>query len=229
MNTATPMLGAQFSADRLLRKYAHFEDPAPIVPPAQPPAPPATEPPTDPAWLPDRLKRATAAGAEAERKKVLEELGVEDPAADAQLLKAAKAKREADKTEVERLAGETAKEKERADKLQTELDRERQQRITDRRDSAIKAKAANAHDLDAVLEWASRPANADLFKKTVGDDGLIDDKAVEALIAAARKNAAYLFKVGGVGSPPLSGGRPTQGNADAEKRAARTSQRTIRG
>ena len=49
-----------------------------------------------------------------------------------------KAKREADKTEVERLAGETAKETKRADELQAQLDTMKAERLLEKRDGALK-------------------------------------------------------------------------------------------
>lgn len=91
--------------------------PAPIVtsPPAATPPPPlpAVTPPADPTWLPDRLARAE----EQARLKVLEELGVKDPAKAKKLLEdAAKAEEDA-KSQGQKL-GETTKtlEQERAER-----------------------------------------------------------------------------------------------------------------
>lgn len=164
------------------------------------------------------------------RKKVYEEIGVDDPLTDKELLAAAKAKREADKTEAQKAVAAAAKEKERADKAEAELAAERQQRIIDRRDRAIEAAAtaARAEIPSDVLAWAEKHA-PDALAKTVDSDGLVAEKGVKDLLEACRKARPGWFKAGGVGSPGHGGGRARDLGADAEKRARATNQRSIRG
>lgn len=161
----------------------------------------------------DRIAGETRQRAtEAARKKLLEELGIEDPAADAELLKAARAQREADKTEMQKAAESATKAIERAEKAEAALAAERSERILDRRNSKIEAKAGQAHDVKAVLEWATRSENAALLAKTVNEDGTVNEKAVDTLIAECQKNAAHLWKRGGVGSPSNQLGRVPTGD-----------------
>lgn len=165
----------------------------------------------------DRLARQSGS----ERKKLLEELGVEDVTNDAELLKAARAKREADKTEAERLAGEAQKAATRAEQAEQALEAERLARRIDRRDSAIQrlstsdkdekgAALPSAVDSLSVLDWARRDGNKALLDATLNEDGTVNDKSVKALVDKARKDASYLFAqpdTRRVGTPSHNGGR----------------------
>lgn len=147
---------------------------------------------------------------------LLKELGVEKPDDLKALVTKTREQEEAQKTEAQKALERAEKAEARAQEAEARAQSIEAQRILDRRDNAIRAKAGQAHDIDAVLEWANRPANADLLKKTVGDDGAVSEKAVDELIAAAQKNAAYLWKKGGVGSPSNSNGRVPTGTKPAK-------------
>lgn len=180
----------------------------------------------NPAWLPERLKRAE----EAARKKMLADLGIEDPDTAKKLLADAKKRADDEKSESQKALEKAEAAAKRAAELEEQLKTERQQRVLDRRDGAIRTKAANAHDVDAVLEWANRAANKALLDKTVNAEGIVDDKAIDALIEACRKGAPHLFKAkSGVGSPSTQGGSTPDADKNAKTRAAQELQHTIRG
>jgi HSP90 family molecular chaperone len=106
-----------------------------------------------------------------------------------------------------------AAERER-DEARIERDKERAERVIDRRNNAITAAAAKAHNPQDVILWAESDGKEHL-EKVVKDDGSIDDAAVKALVAACQKAKSYLFGVTGPGSPSNRDGRPP--SADAER------------
>lgn len=167
------------------------------------------------------------------RKKVYEEIGVDDPLTDKELLAAAKAKREADKTEVERLAGETAKERERREKLEQEYADFKAGVETERRTTALNTAVKDAltkanAKADKVLKLL-RADHADLLDTVLKEDGTVDEKKLTAVVDAARKSYPEDFGRGGVGSPSNSGGKAPNLGADAAKRASQLNQSRIRG
>ena len=171
----------------------------------------------------EMIKERLARQSGSERKKLLEELGIEDVTGDAELLKAARAKREADKTELERLAGEAQKAKALAEQAAADLEAERLARRIDRRDTAIQQAALTgkddkgaalppAIDAQSVLEWARRDGNKALLDSTLNDDGTVNDKGVKALVDKARKDAGHLFaqpENRRIGTPSHNVGRGT--------------------
>ena len=204
----------------LLKRYAWFEDPA-APPPAPPTPPPATPPEPDggnggedeekpimsTARLHERLERERAA----ERKKLYAELGIEDPTADAELLKSARQQREASQSEVEKAqAAKAAAEKTAAD-LKTQLEQERLARLHETRDRALErlltAQKVKSERLSALLNLLNSD-HADALAKATGDDGTLDEKALGKVADEARKAYPEWFGSGGVGSPSLTGGKP---------------------
>ena len=212
---------AQISA--YLRRYARFEGEAP--PPPAAPATPTDTPPANggtgeaktftQADLDKYASEARKSARSAAVSDLLKELGVEKPDDLKALVTKTREQEEAQKTEAQRALERAEKAEQRAKDAEERATQIEAQRVLDRRDSAIRAKSSQAHDIAAVLEWANRPANAELLKKTVGDDGTVSEKAVDELIAAAQKNAAYLWKKGGVGSPSNSNGRVPTGKKPA--------------
>ncbi len=166
----------------------------------------------------DRLiGEARQKASDSARKKAFAEAGIDDIAIDAELLKTARAKREADKTEVERLAGLTAKEKERADKAEADLKTFQEQVETDMR----RARLTNAVK-DALTKANAKPdkvlallqvQHADALAAVLKDDGMVDDAQVTKLVEVARTAYPEDFGHGGVGSPSLTGGRPATAQA----------------
>lgn len=182
----------------------------------------------------DRLiGEARQKAADSTRKKVLAEMEIEDPDGDKELLKAAKARREADKTEVERLAGEAAKDKTRAENAEKELksfqEKVDAERRTDRLNTAVKDALAKANaKADKVLKLL-RADHAALLDAVLKDDGAVDEKALAKVVDAARRDYAEDFGRGGVGSPGHGNSKPSQPGADAAKRASQLNQSRIRG
>ena len=210
---------ASVRPDVLLRKYAWFEDPAPAPNPPPDPAPSPDPKPEDKKFTQADMDRVAGSTRTEARKTALtdflKELGFDKPDDLKTLVKSAKEQDEAKKTEAQKLAdAKTQAEKER-DEAKAALESERQQRLIDRRDSAIRTRASKAYDVNDVLAWAQRADNKALLDKTVKDDGTVDEKAVDALIAACEKNAAHLWKRGGVGSPSNNNGR--EAPADPKK------------
>jgi hypothetical protein len=223
-----------------LRRIVWFEGeggggapPAPAPAPSPAPAPnPAPEPEKQ---LPQSEVDRLVGGARKEGKQAaltdfLKELGFDKPDELKALVAAHQQQQEAAKTEVQKLADKaTAAELER-DTLKADLEAERQQRIIDKRNSAIQQAAQGGKDdkgsalpstVDplGVLEWAQREANKPLLDAAMDEDGAVNDKGVKALVDAARKNAAHLFAQADtrqLRTPSFSGGRTTQ---DSDKQA----------
>lgn len=137
-------------------------------------------------------------------KKLREKIGIEDEDADAELLKAAKAKREADKSEVERLAGETEKEKQRADKALADLEAERAEHRLERLDTLLNAalKDAGAKDVELSLIGLKARKAKDV-EALLDADGKVDGTKVTALVTAAK--AAYPDQFGLKSTVPGTG------------------------
>jgi len=140
---------------------------------------------------------------------LLKELGF-DKADDLKaVVQSAKAKAEADLSAAEKSEAARLKAEKERDEAKTALESEKAARLIDKRNDALMAAAAKAGALDAkdVLRWAG-DESADALKATLKDDGALDDKAVDALVAAAKKAKPHYFGVGAPGSPSLSGGKP---------------------
>jgi multidrug efflux pump subunit AcrA (membrane-fusion protein) len=196
---------------------------APVTPPVTPPAPNGGNGEPEKkfsqaeveAMIKDRIDRRD----NSERKKLLEKLGIDDEDADAELLKAAKAKREADKTEVERLAGETAKETKRADELQAQLDTMKAERLLEKRDGALKD-ALTALNIKKDRAQAAlsllRVEQAAALAAAVDAEGNVSEKALTKLAEDAKKAYPEWFGGAGVGSPSNAGGRASTGKANVK-------------
>lgn len=198
----------------LLRRYAWFEGEAgSTTPEAQTPSTTVT-PPVNGGN--DEGKKFTQAeldkyagergvkAAEAARKKLLEKFGIEDEDADAELLKAAKAKREADKSEVEKAAKAVETEKQRADKLAAELEAERAEHRLERLDTLLNAalKDAGAKDVELSLIGLKARKAKDV-EALLDADGKVDGTKVTALVTAAK--AAYPDQFGLKSTVPGTG------------------------
>ena len=207
---------------------------APATPPVTPPVPNGGNGEADKkfsqadveALIKERLSRRD----DSERKKLLEKLGIEDEDADAELLKTAKAKREADKTEVERLASEAAKSAKRAEDAETLLAQERAQRVSERRDGMLK-------DALATLGIKKERASSALKLLTVEQadaltaaikDGNVDEKAIAKIAEESKKAYPEWYGSGGVGSPSNAGGRVPSPDAATKNKATADLRSAIR-
>lgn len=180
-----------------------------------PPSPPA---PTPPAPTPPPAKPTAAeiqAAKEAAVADLLKAAGVKTVEELTASVKAAKDAETAGQTELQRVQGsltdvqgKLAQAAEEAARLTTALAAEKQGRINDRRDAAIKAAATNkkAIDVTDVLEHATKLP--DHLAKTVKEDGSIDDAAVVALVEEVKKAKPHFF-TNPKGTPSLQGGRIT--------------------
>lgn len=163
----------------------------------------------------DRIASDTRAKAtEAARKKVLAELGIEDPDADKALLADAR-KRKADEqtaTEKETVAREKAEK--RAAELESTLETERANRLSERRDDKLKDALMSAkvkpEKVKSVLTLLS-VEQADALTAAIKEGGMIDDKALVKIAEEAKKEYPEWFGNAGPGSPSLQNGRVPQG------------------
>ena len=160
----------------------------------------------------DRLARQSGS----ERKKLLEEIGIEDVATDTEILKSAKAKREADKSETQKaLDAKIAAETER-DTLKAQVEDLRLTRLADQRDDALKTalatlkiKPERVKTMLSLLKNDEDTAES-LLALIDGDSGTAlepTDKRLVKIADDAKKAYPEFFSVGGVGSPPQGGGR----------------------
>lgn len=99
-----------------------------------------------------------------------------------------------------------------------ELDAERQARLLDKRNAALRDAAGEADTPEDVILWATAHA-AELVDAILTDNGTIDEKAVTAVIEAAKKARPKWFQhTGTPGSPSVAGGRvPSPGKDRVEK------------
>lgn len=103
----------------LFRQYAHFEGDNAPPPPPDPATPPANNGGSNgegdsPAWLPARLQRA----ADAERKRLLAELGIDDPTVAKQLIADAQKRQQDDMTEAQKAQARVAELQPKAKRLE---------------------------------------------------------------------------------------------------------------
>lgn len=156
------------------------------------------------------IGEARRKGRESAVADLLKDLGFEKADDLKALVTDARKRQEADMTEAEKAkAAKEAAEKER-DELKARLEAAERQRLTDRRDAAIRSAltSAGVKSLDKTFAVL-----ASLKSKDIGavlkDDGTVDDAKVRALVDGAKKDYPEDFKTGGAGSPSLSGGRVT--------------------
>lgn len=150
---------------------------------------------------------------------LLKELGVDDAAALKTFVADAKQRAEAELTEVQKAQAAREKAEKEAADAKAQLEAEQRARREDRRNGRIAAAAdkAGAVDHADVLAWAL--GQGDLLTATMNEAGAVDDKAVEKLIADARKAKPHFFKSGGPGSPSQRDGRsPTNDPEELRKR-----------
>ncbi len=195
-------------------------------------------------------ERATRAS-QTTSKKLLDQLGLTSEAEIESLKATIEKGRKAESDELtaaqraEKLVND---EKKRSDDLAQKLEASE----TARRNAEIRHAVINAAtklaspDPDLVLLHV-RSAHAAELKDLLTEDGVPDQKKLDALMETVKKEKALLFPVadanpgtqargrthqraaGNPGSPSNSGGKPADAAAEALKRASRTNQRIIRG
>lgn len=190
--------------------------PPPVTPPAktnlpegQTTPPPATEAKFTQADV-DRLVGERAVRAkEAAHKELLESLGVEDIEAAKKTIADAKAKAEADLTEIQKANKALEDANKKAEGYEAQIKVMLAKQKLDHRDSKIReaAQTEKAKYPADTISWAEREAKTEL-DALMAEDGTIDDKAVKALVQAHKKARPELFLGGGVGSPSNTGGTP---------------------
>lgn len=151
----------------------------------------------------DTRQKAT----DAARKKILAELGIEDPDADKALLAEAR-KRKADELTEAQKADKAREQAEAATRQAVaDLEAERKAIRLERRDTAIRAALTPATPkADKVLALL-QVQHADAINGVLKDDGTVDATKVTALVDTARKAYPEDFGRGGVGSLSNAGGR----------------------
>lgn len=172
------------------------------------------------------------------RKAILKDLGV-DPD-DPEAVKAVKGKlTAAQKAEDEKKTTEQRLQEE-IDTLKQERDTEKQraaqiaaERLADKVDNKLRSLAKGVNEkvasADDVVDWLRLKKKSDV-EKLVNDDGVIDDKAAEKLVADFKKEKPSWFAVtSGVGSPSMKDGQRTDTGKIDETRARIMSQRNLRG
>lgn len=168
----------------------------------------------------DRLKRQE----EALTKKHLEKLGVADFESAATTLKEAKTRQEAEMTELDKLRAQITDLANKNAAHLNQIEAMNRQRLTDARDSAIKAAltAARASNPDRVLTLLNAERATEVAA-TMAETGAIDAKSVSALVATAQKEYAEFFRANSPGSPSNAGGTPP--TVDQERIKAALAQR----
>lgn len=226
-----PMNRADVSAvSSLLRKFAHFE--GETTPPATPPEAPKNGGNNGDGEAPilteDQLKKRLIRAQESTRKKVFEELGIEDVDAAKQLLATAKKRQDDELSAVQKADAARVQVERERDEAREQLKFEQEQRKAQQRDTALLAK------LNALKVKPERAKSVLALLKSEHEDAVTalleadepDDKAVTKLAEDARKAYPELFVLG-IGSPSNAGGRAVDpGDKERQARLERLAQRT---
>lgn len=159
----------------------------------------------------ERLKRAE----EAATKKALEKLGVESLDTAAEALKQAKAREQAEMSEIDRLKKQIDDLSKKNIAHMDQITVMQRQRLIDARDTAIKTAltSARATNADRVFTLIAAERRADL-DGVMNESGEIDSKAVEKLVSAAAKEYAEFFRSASPGSPSNAGGGVPSSDAE---------------
>lgn len=169
----------------------------------------------DPAFLAERLERAKRI----ERETFLRELGFEKPEDLKAIIEAERKRKESDMTETQKAAAEAERLRKENATLQEQVKNAEKARREDQVQNAIRAAAtaAKAQYPDDVIEYA-RKLNSNL-DSLIGDDGKVDQKAVEKLIEGTKKDRPTWFGGSNPGSPSASNGKPADLDAERKKKA----------
>lgn len=162
----------------------------------------------------ERLERAKKSGA----SELLEALGVKS--AD-ELKKTLEAQRKAEEdklSEIDKAKKAAEKLQQEREAIEAELKQERDARKQEKLDAAIVVTAKGAHDGDDVVRLL-RSDFSERLSKAMNDDGAIDTKVLDELIAELKKKKAYLFSSGGAGSPSNHGGKTPEPDAALSEQA----------
>lgn len=143
---------------------------------------------------------------------LLKELGFEKPEDLKTLVTDVRKQQENEKTELEKLQSKLEAAEKLAQEKAAALEQAQQQRLIDRRNHAVlaAARAAKATHPDDVLGWVERYGTEHKvgIESALKEDGTIDDKAVNAMIEAAKKQRPNYFTSTVPGSPSNRDGLP---------------------
>ena len=167
-----------------------------------------------------QIKQRLDRDREAREKELLETLGVTSRDELKGLLEKQRKADEAALSEADKLKKAAETEKASREKLEQELQKERDQRKQERLDTAIIAAAKGAHDPADVVRIL-RSDFAESVAKVMNAEGVIDAKAVETLISDLKKKKAYLFGSTSPGSPSNHGGKTPEPDAKVKEDARR--------
>ena len=147
---------------------------------------------------------------------LLKDTGLEDVELLKTLAKEAKAKKEAEQSEADRLKAQIEREKKQREETEAALLAERQARLMDKRDAALRDLAKEARAPEDVILWAEANA-ADALGSAVTEDGQIDTKALQAIVEQCKKARPHWFGADSAGTPSNTGGRAASPGKDREK------------
>jgi hypothetical protein len=101
------------------------------------------------------------------------------------------------------------------EQLKTQLEQERQQRLSDRRNNLVAQALASAQAIDAdeTVMWLEAH-KSDELKAAMSDDGTADPDQIKKLVDLARAERPHHFRPGGPGSPSNRGGELPPANQD---------------
>jgi hypothetical protein len=157
----------------------------------------------------ERARRAK----EAAISDLLKDLGFDKADELKAVIADAKKRKEAEMSEAEKLQAQiTALEAEKA-AAESKVQEAEQRVLETRRNSAIIAALTGAEKPQSVLTLLEKE-HAELVGKALTADGTVDEKAVAALVEAARKDYAGMFKVAGPGTGSHNGGRASTTHTD---------------
>jgi hypothetical protein len=155
----------------------------------------------------ERVKKASSAAL----SSLAEKLGFQSvEEMETAALEAQDAKKK-NQTELDREKDARVKAEKERDELKLQKAEIEKARIADRVDNKLRSlvTAAKASNTDDVMDLLTARKKSEI-EKLVDDDGKIDEKAAEKLIADFKKDKPTLFAVTGHGSPSNRDGRPPQ-------------------
>lgn len=212
--------------DAMLRKYAHFEDPAP-APDSAPPTLPAPTPVTftaeQQAAIDKLIGKARTEGKESATTALLKKVGAEKPEDVEAWGKAVREADEAKKTEAEKLISEKLRADNAIAELKTFQEKVEAEKRAATRDSAISKALTTANAKAEKVLKLLKVDQAESLAAVLKEDGSVDETKVKALVETARKLYPEDFRVGGIGSPSNGDGRvPEPGGKDRQTAAQAT-------
>jgi hypothetical protein len=166
---------------------------------------------TEPSFTQDDVNRLVGKtrkeAREAAKLALLEELGIDDLSAIKTVLKQAKEREDAELSETQKLERELQAERQRAAQIEADMQRLRDEQVASKREAAFKQAVTKAggQDVNRLFILVNAEKSAD-FTNLFDEQGVVDDKSMDAFIKQVQADYSNYFATAGAGSPSNAGG-----------------------